>query len=248
MNTKKIFALSAAAALALGALSQLPAAADPSALSDAERADLVRNRDEERLARDLYTAFATKYPDAAVFSRIASSEQHHFDRVGAALVAYRVADPSAGKAIGEYAGDLSSTYRDLLARGMTSRDAALRVGAEFERHDIAELDSAAQTSDNPDLDRLYGNLKGASEQHLAAFTRVAADPGATCDQTGAQRPGWAGRRARQGNQAPRDGQNAQQGQAERRQGQASQRASRTPQAPCDGTGDCHRQPGARRGR
>ena len=47
--------------------------------------NLTHMRDEERLARDIYTALAAKYSQAAPFVNIARSEQVHFDTMGLLL-------------------------------------------------------------------------------------------------------------------------------------------------------------------
>ena len=47
-------------------------------LTAAQRATLQANAQEEKLAHDLYTAFAARYDDP-VFDRIAASETHHLE-------------------------------------------------------------------------------------------------------------------------------------------------------------------------
>ena len=59
------------AALSLGLVPL--AAADPGTLSENESAELSFMREEERLARDLYQAFADKYDGARPFSMIVST-------------------------------------------------------------------------------------------------------------------------------------------------------------------------------
>ena len=61
------------------ATAQTPTATASSATAiadDTRTADLSFSRDEERMARDLYTLFGQTY-DAAIFDRIAASEQQH---------------------------------------------------------------------------------------------------------------------------------------------------------------------------
>ena len=73
--------------------------------SDGNRdTDLADSREEQRMARDLYTLFGQTY-DAPVFDRIAASEQRHFDAVGTLLVTYGVADPSTGQPVRVGRGD-----------------------------------------------------------------------------------------------------------------------------------------------
>ncbi len=66
------------AALSLGLVPL--AAADPGTLSENESAELSFMREEERLARDLYQAFADKYDGARPFSMIVKAEQKHHER------------------------------------------------------------------------------------------------------------------------------------------------------------------------
>ena len=47
------------------------------------------------------------------------------------------------------------------------------VGVELETRDIADLKAAIETSDTPDLDRVYANLLRGSENHLKAFEALA---------------------------------------------------------------------------
>ena len=61
--------------------------------------DLTYGRDEERMAGILYLLFGRTY-GAAIFDRIAASEQQHFDAVGALLTGSAIADPAAGQPAG----------------------------------------------------------------------------------------------------------------------------------------------------
>src|SRR5664279_3032184 len=79
---------------------------------DTRTADLAFSRDEERMARDLYTLFGQTY-DAAIFNRIAGSEQQHFDAVGALLTTYAITDPAVGQPAGTYA---NADLQGILAR------------------------------------------------------------------------------------------------------------------------------------
>ena len=91
------------AGLAVAALSVGGAAiatADAGTLESEESTSLTFSREEEKLARDLYTAFGEKY-DSVVWDRIAASEQRHFDAVGRLLEQYKLSDPSEGKDAGE---------------------------------------------------------------------------------------------------------------------------------------------------
>lgn len=134
-------------------------------------ANLTHMRDEERLARDIYTALAAKYSSAAPFVNIARSEQVHYDSMGLLLTRYGVADPSAGKAAGTYADPaLQALYDKLLASGSESLAKAYEVGISVEKLDIADLKTAISKTTQADAKAVFTNLMNGSENHLAAFT------------------------------------------------------------------------------
>lgn len=141
------------------------------ALSDAEMADLLLMREEEKLARDLYDALYEQW-DVRVFANIARSEQKHMDAVKTLLDAYGIADPVSTDAPGVFANDeLQALYDELLAQGSGSVEQALAVGVLVEETDIADLQAALQNTDNPSISKVYENLLKGSENHLKAFNR-----------------------------------------------------------------------------
>lgn len=146
----------------------------PSATATADAAlaaTLSHMREEERLARDLYTALAAKYSQAAPFTNIARSEQVHFDTMGVLLTRYGVSDPAAGKSAGSFTdATLQSLYDKLLASGSESLAAAYDAGIAVENLDIADLKSAINQTSQADVKAALANLQRGSENHLAAFT------------------------------------------------------------------------------
>ena len=133
--------------------------------------NLTHMRDEERLARDIYTALAAKYASAAPFVNIARSEQVHFDTMGLLLTRYGVADPSAGKNPGTHADPaLQALYDKLLASGSESLAKAYDVGVAVENLDIADLKAAISQTSQADVKAAFTNLMNGSANHLAAFT------------------------------------------------------------------------------
>ena len=138
-------------------------------LTAAQRSTLQANAQEEKLAHDLYTAFAARYDDP-VFDRIAAAETHHLEALRTLLARYGIADPTAGPASGRFSDPtVQATYDRLLAEGLTGEPAALGVGRTVETTDIADLRAAAQGLTAPDVQRGYEQLLSASQQHLAAF-------------------------------------------------------------------------------
>lgn len=184
---KKVsLSLAAATAVGLALVSWNAAAASPRpfgrvaaapSLSSADAAGLAFSREEERMAHDLYTVFGDKYSatnSTTVFTRIAASEQRHFDAVGVLLQRYSVSDPAAGAKAGVYTdANVQKLYDAWKAQGLTSVKAAYQVGVALEQRDIADLQRLQTATTNTDLDRLYANLEAASKHHQAAFTAAA---------------------------------------------------------------------------
>lgn len=154
------------------AVSSPPAVAQAAAstsLPATEVAALRYMREEEKLARDVYTVLAETSGDQR-FTRIASSEQQHMDRVKGLLDRYAITDPAAGMGPGEFRNaDLQRLYTKLVARGRTSATAALAVGRTIERTDIADLDERLDDVTTTSVRRVFTNLRRASENHLRAF-------------------------------------------------------------------------------
>ncbi|TFD54061.1 DUF2202 domain-containing protein [Cryobacterium frigoriphilum] len=124
---------------------------------------------EEKLAHDLYIAFADQY-DAKVFTRVASAETKHLDAVSMLLERYDVTDPTVGLAAGVFSTDVTQDlYDTLLAEGSVNLDAALEAARTAEELDIADLTAATEGVTAPDVLAVYENLLNGSERHLVAF-------------------------------------------------------------------------------
>ena len=128
---------------------------------------------EEKLAHDLYAAFAARY-DAAVFDHIAAAETQHLTTIRTLLQRYAVTDPTANQPAGTFTDPaIQATYDKLLAQSKQNLSAALTAGQQVERTDIADLKTALNTLTAPDVKQVYTNLLAASQRHLNAFTRWA---------------------------------------------------------------------------
>lgn len=204
MSTTRRLALTAAAIALVagpaalnataGAATSSPLAPAPTATSttapSTSAADIAFSRDEERLARDLYRAFADRY-DVAIFEHIASSEQRHFDAIGRLLSRYGVADPAAKAKAGSYSDPvLQKLYDGWLAQGSASVEAAYAVGVALEMRDIADLERMIAAKPGADVARVFELLVNGSRHHLAAFTAAVRGDGSAaamgdCPQTGA---------------------------------------------------------------
>jgi len=138
-------------------------------LSEEEIAGLLFMREEEKLARDVYITLGAQWPVNA-FTNIATSEQSHMDAILTLLTRYGIADPVAGLGVGEFATEPFQTlYADLIAQGSASLVAALGVGAQIEEIEILDLEARIPVTTHADVQRVYGNLEQASENHLRAF-------------------------------------------------------------------------------
>ena len=143
---------------------------------------LTFSREEERMARDLYAALAAKYDGAVPMSRITLSEQRHHDSIGALLTQYGIPDPSAGRAVGNYADPtIQSLYDGWLTQGSQSLAEAYKVGIALEKRDIADLEAELKTVKQADVKVVLEHLLAGSQNHLRAFTSAAQEtrPGAT---------------------------------------------------------------------
>lgn len=145
------------------------------ATADQALADRLKyNREEERLARDLYAALAKAHDGARPMSMITNAEARHFDAVGVLLERYGVADPSQGKAAGSYAyPELQKLYDQWYTQGKASVNAAYQVGVALEKADIAALKKDVAATNQTDAKQVYTNLLAASEHHLDAFEAAA---------------------------------------------------------------------------
>lgn len=155
------------------------AALPEQALSDEERSGLIFMREEEKLARDVYSVLYDKW-ELQIFSNIAQSEQTHTEAVQTILTKYNIADPVTDDTIGEFVNtDLQKLYADLTARGLVSLEEALTVGALIEDLDIADLQKQISMTDNDDIKLVYENLMRGSRNHLRSFVSQLSGRGVT---------------------------------------------------------------------
>jgi hypothetical protein len=143
--------------------------ADLGTLTDQQKHALAAMAQQEKLAHDLYGSFAGMYP-VPVFRHIAAAESQHLSVVRTLLARYGLDDPTTGVATGKFSNPaVQATYDRFLARGTTTTAAALQVGQEVERTDIADLRKALGGLTAPDVTQAYRHLLTASQHHLAAF-------------------------------------------------------------------------------
>ncbi|MFB9876308.1 DUF2202 domain-containing protein [Planobispora siamensis] len=138
-------------------------------LSNAQKTALAATAEEEKLSRDLYTAFADRH-DLPVLDRIAVREERRLATVRALLARYGLADPTAGRAAGTFATpSVKTTYDRLLAQGATGPQEALNAARTVEKTGIAALQKALDGLTAPDVRQVYTHLLHSSQMHLIAL-------------------------------------------------------------------------------
>ncbi len=153
----------------MGDAARLPARTDQAPLSTSETAAVTYMREEEKLARDVYTKLAGTSGNP-VFTRIAASEQRHMDALGRVITRYGLTDPTQGKTAGQFQNQtLQQLYNELTTKGSASPAAAIEVGRSIEKLDIADLNSREATSKHTDVRWTFQQLERGSNMHLRAF-------------------------------------------------------------------------------
>lgn len=142
-----------------------------SELSDEEISGLILMREEEKLARDVYTSLGSVW-GKKIFSNIAASEQTHTDAVKALLSKYGIKDPVSGDTVGVFASkDMQNLYNGFIEKGKMSLSDALAVGATVEDLDIRDLENLKNQTNKEDILVVYNNLQKGSRNHLRAFVK-----------------------------------------------------------------------------
>ena len=148
-----------------------------SELSQEEMDGLLLMREEEKLARDVYSALYDLW-NVPIFSNIAMSEQTHTDAVKALLDRYGLDEDVAGEFKNK---ELQDLYNELVESGSSSVESALVVGATIEDLDIYDLNTLLNSVDNEDIEIVYNNLIRGSENHMRAFIRQLESRGSSYD-------------------------------------------------------------------
>ncbi len=160
-------------------VAQMPA----QTLSSSEKSGLLKMREEEKLARDVYIALYKKW-NLPIYKNISHAEQRHMDAVKALLKKYNIKDPVANLAPGVFKDpSVQKLYNKLVAEGKTSIVSALKVGATIEDLDISDLQKELKNTDNQDIKVLYQNLLKGSRNHMRGFCYILKRYGATYQPT-----------------------------------------------------------------
>ena len=138
-------------------------------LTDQQRAALADAAQQEKLAHDLYAAFAAKY-DTVTFQRITAAETRHLAAVRVLLDRYDLTDPTAGQPAGKFSDSaVQARYDRSLATGQASEAAAIGVGKAIEQSTVDSLARLRSGLTAPDVQQVIDRLLTASRRHLTAF-------------------------------------------------------------------------------
>ncbi|WP_457795328.1 DUF2202 domain-containing protein [Horticoccus sp. 23ND18S-11] len=149
----------------------------PLVLGSAAQTGLLFQIDEERMARELYLAFAGKWA-LRPFENIPVAEARH--EAVLRQLALRAGLTAPVAVAGRFASvEVQQRYDALLALGLESADSALRASAFVEEQDIADLQTLIASTDSAALKEAATALKTASGHHLNAFVGVLASRGIT---------------------------------------------------------------------
>ncbi len=147
-------------------------------LSASEAKTLTFMREEEKLARDVYTNLYQLWR-AEVFYNISLSEQQHMDTMKKMLDKYKLPDPAL-PTVGLFSDSgLQALYNTLLASGSKTLIDGLRVGATIEEVDMVDIQHAIDGTTHTDLKTAYQNLMEGSKSHLRAFVGELSKQGVT---------------------------------------------------------------------
>jgi hypothetical protein len=140
-------------------------------ISDQEKIWLIQIREEEKLARDVYTTLGEKRWNQ-IFTNISKSEQTHTEAVKNLLNRYSISDPVVDDSVGKFTSSTMQTlYNDLVSQWSKSLLDALIVGATVEDLDIRDLNILIKQTDKQDIITIYNNLNKWSRNHMRAYIK-----------------------------------------------------------------------------
>ncbi len=142
---------------------------NPSATINPTEINLLKHmREEEKLARDVYTKLYELY-GLNVFHNISRSEQRHMDDILCLLEFYGIEDP-ASESQGIFENTtLQNLYDTLIIQGNISLTEALKVGATIEDVDIYDLMEFSEDTTNPAIISIFDGLTCSSRNHMRSF-------------------------------------------------------------------------------
>lgn len=137
---------------------------------ETELAVLLNMKEEEKLARDVYTTLNLKWNNQ-VFSNISVAENTHMNAVIFLLQDYGT-DYTSVLEPGKFTNSaFQSLFEELVAKGSVSIEEAWKVGALIEEMDITDLVESLINVTDESIIMVFENLEKGSRNHLRAFTR-----------------------------------------------------------------------------
>ena len=131
---------------------------------------LLNMKEEEKLARDVYTALNLKWNNT-VFSNISVAENTHMNAVIFLLQNYG-SDYTSVLEPGQFTNSaFQILYGELVAKGSVSPEEAWKVGALIEEMDITDLAGSLDKVTDESIIIVFENLEKGSRNHLRSFTR-----------------------------------------------------------------------------
>lgn len=140
------------------------------ALADTLASSLVKIREEEKLARDVYAELGQRWNNL-VFQRISTAESNHLTAVITLMKSAGLAD-TVVEAEGVFVDSgVQALYNNLVAQGSASLPEAYQTGALIEEMDIYDLSQVLLNIVDANTTLVLDNLMRGSRNHLRAFNR-----------------------------------------------------------------------------
>ncbi len=127
-------------------------------------------KEEEKLARDVYTVLYQKW-GSRIFYNISQAEEKHMDAVILLLKYYGSADTLVEDTGIFTRPEFQTLYNDLVSAGSASVEDAFKTGALIEEMDIKDLTDNLEFVTNENIILVFENLLKGSRNHLRAFIR-----------------------------------------------------------------------------
>jgi hypothetical protein len=142
----------------------------PENINSEEKDMLIYMREEEKLARDVYTFLYQKY-GWKIFDNISKSEERHMNSVLNVMNHYNIKDPVINQQGAFSNPEIQKLYQSLTEKGSVSINEALLVGASIEDLDIYDLNQSLLKVENNAISTVFENIRSGSYNHLRAFSR-----------------------------------------------------------------------------